>query len=478
MNEQEKLEQYLEEELRETLPGDGMVESVNPWYTPLHYIVWGMILTSITLQFAYLQYLLPTVGIVLQYLGFRSLRRNGGAFRLAWALSLAELIWHGAALVSEATPFAPSGELLTGVALAGTAAHLVLLLALRRGLRDVFRKAELEPEGDPLRAAVIWQLIVVALALSPMAQSWVAMIIVLIAFVVIVRALFRVGDELAGAGYCFVSAPVKVSGGALGWGYVLACLALVLLCGAAANHPRLDAEVRAENGLAAERQTLADLGFPADILQDLSDEDVKALEGAKHVETEADTLVFTGSNTTETAALTNPDSHTLRVNSVYIELPGYRMAVLNYFAWLNGSAYWGDAFRLSWEDEPCELVGGALLYEKGGQAYAAAIPRLKAEAVTSDDWFFGERTIQGIAGTASYPFGAERPRGYVLYVLGLEADRGAGGTVMVYRHRNTPFALPYRTPSELTQGWTDQTLQQFYRNYETEHFRNREMEVQ
>ena len=143
------------------------------------------------------------------------------------------------------------------------------------------------------------------------------------------------------------------------------------------------------------------------------------------------------------------------------------MAVLNYFDWQQGGAYWGDAVMLGWQDTYEYLtgqIGGALLYEKNGQAYTAPIPRLNNGVVTTTDWFSGIQSYPRITGTVSYPFGAQNQRGYVLYILQLRDlgywGRLNGNTSITYRHRLQPFSLPYQTPAELTSGWTDNTLQQ------------------
>ena len=102
--EQDRLDEMIEQGLGEIVPGEGVVEEVNPWREPIGRIAAGMALTGITLNFLYLQYLLPTLGAALQYLGFRTLRRSGPAFRIAWGLSLVELVWHAVWLMLSASP--------------------------------------------------------------------------------------------------------------------------------------------------------------------------------------------------------------------------------------------------------------------------------------------------------------------------------------------------------------------------------------
>ena len=233
--EQDRLDEMIEQGLGDIVPGEGVVEEVNPWREPIGRIAAGMALTGITLNFLYLQYLLPTLGAALQYLGFRTLRRSGPAFRIAWGLSLVELVWHAVWLMLSASPWRLEGMTAYALGLAGMAVQIARLLLLRAGLRDVCRRAEVEPQGDPLRAAVIWQVLIAVLAFSPLAQSWLAAIPMIIAFVLIIQSLERVGGSLGGAGYCFVDAPVRVSSGVMKWGYLLGCFALVLLTSTVVN---------------------------------------------------------------------------------------------------------------------------------------------------------------------------------------------------------------------------------------------------
>lgn len=464
--EQDRLDEMIEQGLGEIVPGEGVVEEVNPWREPIGRIAAGMALTGITLNFLYLQYLLPTLGAALQYLGFRTLRRSGPAFRIAWGLSLVELVWHAVWLMLSASPWRLEGMTAYALGLAGMAVQIARLLLLRAGLQDVCRRAEVEPKGDPLRAAVIWQVLIAVLAFSPLAQSWLAAIPMIIAFVLIIQSLERVGGSLGGAGYCFVDAPVRVSSGVMKWGYLLGCFALVLLTSTVVNHPQLDAQPVPAQGEAETRQALTALGLPEEVLADLSDEHVRALEGALRVDVQQEMMSFYSSTTTETQKA-DADANRLCSYIIYIELPDSRMAVLNYFDWQQGGAYWGDAVMLGWQDTYEYLtgqIGGALLYEKNGQAYTAPIPRLNNGVVTTTDWFSGIQSYPRITGTVSYPFGAQNQRGYVLYILQLRdlnvVGITRGNTWITYRHRLQPFSLPYQTPAELTSGWTDNTLQQ------------------
>lgn len=479
--ERDEFDRMIAQEIAGTVPSQGVVEEVNPWREPIGRIVWGLVLTGITLNFLYLDYLLPAVGVVLQYLGFRALRRNGVEFRLAWLLSIVRLIWVGAFLVLSVTPWLPIGDLDMALGLTGMLLQIVQLLALRAGLRQVCRTAGIEPKSDPLKAAACWEGLILVLAISPLAHSWLAAIPMLIAFVCIVRALFRLGETMGEAGYCFTAAPVHLNTEVVRWGYLGGCLLLMLALSACVNHPRLDATLMEEHGETAIRQQLSDLGLPDEVLADLTDEDVRALDGAFHVACCAEMLAFgpdaqsmilcDQTNAPERAPV-EPEipagADTMIASTYYIELPDYRMGVLHRLAWVQGSAYWGDAFS-AFEDSDYgyNLIGGRLVYEKRGQTYAAPIPDLSDSTVTTTN-MFGTYTSNQISGLVSYPLGADNSRGYVLYVMYLDENRVFGATGINYYHAPQPFNLPYRTPRERTFGWNDHARLQHYTNFNTQ----------
>lgn len=468
--ERDRLDEMIEQGLGDIVPGEGVIEEVNPWRRPIGRIAAGMALTGITLNFLYLQYLLPTLGAALQYLGFRTLRRSGPAFRLAWVLSLVRLVWHAVWLMLSASPWMPEGTLSYALGLVGMAVQIVQLLALRAGLREVCRRAEVEQQGDPLGAAVIWQLLIVVLALSPLSQSWLAVIPMLIAFGLIIRSLVRVGGSLGGAGYCFVDAPVWVGSRMMMLGYFLGCLALVALTCVAVNHPRLDAQPLPAPGEAETRQALAALGLPENVLADLSDEHVRALEGALYVEVQEETLAFRPPWANTTEGQLPPGTHQMRSLAIYIELPDKRMVELNWFEWIQGSACWRDGLRAGGGDDPQTYFGGRLLYDKDGKTYTTPILALSDREITINSLFFGADTSRYIIGTISFPFASERQRGYVLRELQFEPGRACNNGNMWYFHMRQPLELPYRTTEERVSsvGWSrDPFAQQHFTFYET-----------
>ncbi|MGE4484028.1 MAG: hypothetical protein AB7C97_02815 [Oscillospiraceae bacterium] len=452
----EDFDKMVAENLEDITPGEYTISDVNPWSLPIGRITWGLILTTVTLSFLWLQYLLPAVGVMLMYLGFRTLRGENRWFRACWLISGLKLLWNSANLILSVTPygFPESTQFTFGVV--WLVIQLILFFAFRRALLRVFKKSgQSKPEHDPLLAAGIWTVAAFAVALSPFSQSWIAFIIMIIAYIIIVRALFSVGKELDKCGYEISAAPVRIRGGLISRIYaVLLILAVVGLC-FFFNHPPLNVVPFAPAPESAAREHLASLGYPEAVLSDLADSDVALMEDAVCVETSYEILSFDShreeNRETDEGGGTYiriteiPGNTKLQITTVYAEMPGRRAYVLHYFEWLDGAALWQDGITI-WanSDEDLQVSGGRLLYEKGGAAYAASFPRLSAGVQTTYG-FFGASESSQIKGAVSYPLGAERQRGYVLFsfVSNYDSDMWAVSSAINYAHMSNPIRIPY-----------------------------------
>ena len=102
--ERDEFDRMIEQEIAGTVPSQGVVEEVNPWREPVGRIAWGIGADRHHAQLSVSAIPAARRGVVLQYLGFRALGRNGVDFRLAWLLSVVWLVWEGAFLVLSVTP--------------------------------------------------------------------------------------------------------------------------------------------------------------------------------------------------------------------------------------------------------------------------------------------------------------------------------------------------------------------------------------
>ena len=217
MGDDREFDRMLEEELTALPLPDDTVAEVNPWRRAMVRIVWGTGLTTLTLNFWYLNYLLPAVGVVLLFLGFRTLRRENRWFALCWGLSLLDLAAFYVGRVMDATIWArdlpPLGAAL---ALLG----LVRSFCLWRGIRAVRRCAGQEDRAGAAAALLAFQCALVALGLlgggNLQLQGLFFVVVFLGLYICIMRSLAKLPALLDGAGYVVRAAGARLSERACG----------------------------------------------------------------------------------------------------------------------------------------------------------------------------------------------------------------------------------------------------------------------
>lgn len=123
-------------------------EQAEPWSRAMKYILWGLALVTFRLELVYLQFILPCVGSVLVFLGFRSLRCSARGFATAYAASIVLLIMRALGIAAGAVRPEYFGALGYFTSAAGIVLNFTLLLGLRSGIRTAFSATSGEGPRD------------------------------------------------------------------------------------------------------------------------------------------------------------------------------------------------------------------------------------------------------------------------------------------------------------------------------------------
>ena len=198
---------------------------INPWSMAMTRVLWGLGLITITLNFLYLDVILPAVGGLLLVLGFCTLRRENTPLRWCYILSLASLAVRGACIVLAALPVE------TGLAPAyvNIALLQVLYVCLWRGMVGVSRAAgEEKPAATAAGAMAVFYAVLTVLALIGV-EGWLLVLPMLVLYILLLRSMVRLSRSLADTGYAITAAPVRLPDAAVLWGGLGVLLAAVLL---------------------------------------------------------------------------------------------------------------------------------------------------------------------------------------------------------------------------------------------------------
>ena len=161
LNEQE-FERMLQDGMAE-LPPDDIAYEVTPWRKAINRILTGFALGAVTLNIAGLNYLLPTIGIFLLLLGFRTLRKENRGFRACWILMLIRASYDIPTLVLNTTIYQSAfyaSDLATVLTVANLAIQLLQYICFWQALCAVKEKAGLEPRAGGAVALILWNALI------------------------------------------------------------------------------------------------------------------------------------------------------------------------------------------------------------------------------------------------------------------------------------------------------------------------------
>lgn len=425
---------------------------INPWSMAMTRVLWGLGLITITLNFLYLDVILPAVGGLLLVLGFCTLRRENTPLRWCYILSLASLAVRGACIVLAALPVE------TGLAPAyvNIALLQVLYVCLWRGMVGVSRAAgEEKPAATAAGAMAVFYALLLPLALIGL-QGWLLVMPILIVYAAILRNMWKLTRSLENMGYAITAAPVRLPGWAVLWGSLAAMLAAVLLTAFLGQRYPMDWHTRDDAPQDETiRQQLLAKGFPSYVLDDLTAEEVSRMAGAVRVYRQVERLYSDTDHRTITTThyMSDPDrplvyDHTITdvdgegerhytyvyrvydtleqtMTHVAVELPeqdGVRRYIyIHHLTYdtqpsprlTEALELWpAYQFRDSWA--PGGAVSGRLLCERSGGEQTAPFYSLTGGSHQITD-IFGTRWEQQITALWTRPAHAEKIRAYVFY---------------------------------------------------------------
>lgn len=454
----------------EELPPDDIAYEVTPWRKAINRILTGFALSSITLNFLGLDYLLPAIGMLLTLLGFRALRKENKWFKACWTITVIRSAYYFPTLIVNTTIFQSAfyaSALVSVLNVLNTAILFLLYFCFWKALRTVQEKAGLEPHAGGAVALIVWSAFICVLAVMQVPGGLLMGIIFLIAYICIIRSLVKLSNELEEAGYCICAAPVRFTDRAV----VIALVLAVLIgcgCGYLFFHQypmNWQAASQTENTEVQQiKEHLQSLGFPAHILSDLTDEDILACKDAIRVVVDVhDHPVNNGRRVQELREdgvihiYTVYDQEELRLTGVGVELPGEReqWKIFHHFQWVIDPGFYGtDVIQLwpaynngqGWASY--SEVSGQVLYNDGSQVYAAPYHSLGNETYTSNSIFWGEQTSTDVFAAFSMPKDGENHRGYVCYTIAEAQDGWIVDAWINYTHQVSWLQYPAITAKE------------------------------
>lgn len=446
-------------------PPEEVVRETTPWRLAMNRILIGIVLQAITLQFLGLQYLLPGLGQLLLLLGYRALRRENAWFRFSWASTVLRGLIYFVLFALNATifsdsPFAQSGyRLMTAC---NVLLQLGIFIALWGGIRDIQRRAGVKVRAGSALGLVFWYLLLCVLALGS-GHAILLMLAMLAAFFMLLWNLRKTSRALEEAGYAVTACEVRLSDRTL-TSILVGVMLAAIACGYLffSRYP-MDWTPRAEasdTSVEEVRDHLLELGFPADVLTDLADEDILACRDAIRVVSKTGSHAMNdGRRVTELqdGVLiydTVYDVEELQITGVAVEIAGERerWRLFHHFRWTAVPNFFGtEAIQLPninqlnegwiWDRD----LSGQVLCEIDGKTFTAPYYYLGLKSYTAQSIFWGSQPTSSVFAAFSLPRNGENWRGYVRCTIAETRDGYLIDNWMSYIHQDSWAQYPVRT---------------------------------
>ena len=471
-----ELDELLRDSMSE-LPPEDVVTEVTPWKRAMKRVLVGLALCTVTLNFWCLDYILPSIGMVLALLGFRTLRHENHWLRNCFIITVIRCTYFFPFLILNTMPiqstvYASSVmQVLTGINLG---LQFAQFFSLWRGLRAIQEKSGLPPGAGGALALLVWFAFICLLALVQYSGLLIAGIMI-VGYFFILRSLWKLSKELDEAGYAVQTAPVKVPDLA-----VAITISAVLFVGCACGYlfggryPMDWNEMSATEHDSVEeiKEHLLGLGFPEYVLNDLTAEEITACEGALQIVVDVYDHPANEGRRVTTKEPGKPgsgvdwryitrtvyDEKELRITGIGVQIPGEReqWIIIQHFLWTINPGFYGTESIQLWPPYNHHSEGwgsagdvtGRVLYDRDGVTYTAPYYSLGEQTFTSNNIFFGEQTSTDVFATFSMPSGGEKHRGYVVYPIIEMQDGWITDCWINYTHQRTWMQYPAVTAVE------------------------------
>ena len=447
------------------LPPEDIVARTVPGKKALNRILIGYFLSTFTINGLGLNLILPVIGQILMLLGFRALQHENRWFSACYVFAVLQTFLRFGKLILDTTifdlpfedPQSAANAFYIALALQ-VLLTVVSLLCFWRGLRTVQKACGIRSKAIGVLALLAWNLLFCAMALLQMRGhlfGGYTLLFLLFSLIIILWMIARQAKALDATGYVLQPAPLRLSDRTLTL-IILAILAIGCTCGHLFfSSYDMDWQTVDSTESAATSETksqLAALGFPEDILDDLTPEDLARCHGAEQVVVDARTL------NSENPTFDNGD-YDIRLTNVIVLVPGEtpHVVLFNHFSWLSTPKFYGTAALniLPTYEVSAELwrlengPTGRILYDDGDDSFVADYHSIEMRTVTSN-LFRNVAPSPSLYASFIFPSQGSRQRGYITYTIAPrailpEGYRQAGYSQMTYMHQKKRFLYPAET---------------------------------
>lgn len=446
-----ELEKALEITLSLKTPDEEITNSVTPWKKAMTMALCGITFTILTPDFFYINYILPIIGSFLLLFGFRRMRIDSREFKACYILSWAKIAASVFAVFLNSTIYA-SGDLGSTVGNINLVVSLISSFGLITALTLAIRKTQINANMPVnIKSAIAMMILYLVMLIWALLETEVPLFgwAVIISYIAILVNLHKIIKSIDKAGYSIKSVSSKISDKSIA---IILIIVIVsgIVCGYLFFHSydmQWEEFSSEEHASVAEiKKDLKNKGFPENVLNDMSNEDIEACKGALKVYSETEEQ-FVDESIDELGINFNAhETKEIRFTHILLRLDeeGDMWRYITYFEWLGPENFYGTEAIQIWSDHGCHWVDsngyfGRVLYTENGKDYASPFFEFGNQSYIDETPILGG-SKNDVFAKFSFPEGDLKQRGYISYTG--EAKGTITGAWINYCHQKTFLQYP------------------------------------
>ncbi len=463
-----------------------------PFQLALFNIFIGMIMTFLNITIMKLNYILPLVGLIILISSFRLLKSENKYFKYALYTIFIGLILRCINYILDATVFKSlyiDQFIYIGLldSVIKSIISIVFLFNFRKALMEVQKKAGTDFKLKSIKYMIIYVVIssIIAigfvfylfskglsnkLAFSPLDFLG----IMLFGLIIVVAILVKFHKEIK---ECYVLdkfvtiAKPKISNKILTIIILIALIILIILANITMGKYAMnwtELKNREDSSVNQIKSELLDLGFPKEVLADMSLQDIKDCKGVISINLEKYSNLQENEEFYDDIGEGDAEIKTenyLEMYGILVELPSdkkdsSKYKVFKYFKWDNPKDFSGtqcmfikkpnkvDDYYVSIDNYNTMKPSGRLIYSKADKTFEAPFFEIsKVDFAENDIYHVGEYKYNGdYIGSFSLPKKVDAVRGYMSYTL--EIEKVPFEIIGGYSYKNSIFQYPVLTAKD------------------------------
>lgn len=462
----EEFERFLQDEASGINVTEKTVKAVNPWKKSTDMIFAGLVLQLFTVNIYYLNYILPAFGMLLVLFGFRVLSGENKWFMTGKIIAFVKCISWIVNCFSDSMMWLDSNaeeRFSMSMGYFNAVLMLIIIGCLWGGFRLVQKKSNM-PVHTLSFAVLFLAYFLLAIATFIVKDAVLLPLIFAVAFIVILFCIRKIFKKISVSGYAVDPKPIKIPN------FVVVLIFAVLTAGGIfigytffTSYPMefKPVENTVNSETVAVKQQLLAKGFPEEILEMMTDDDVLQCKDPVRV-------VVKKSETYETDGW----KKNISLQTVMVQLPNDEETwkIIHSFRWKETlTKHHSDCIHFDpvyCDEENYWIksgeITGQVLYDKEDKTFVS-LYNIKEDVIgksknTSDIfyglWGNGEGTRQ-VVGEFTFPRNGENCRGYIAYDVTSDGRGEYASSYFTYTHDNE-FIYPYKKASD--NRWESTTL--------------------